>query len=402
MKQILITGGPVHAHLDAVKIITNNFKGGLISDLAYHLSKMADPTDEKLLGAHITYLCSKSSEHPLKDPSVGGGTLNFLEYGNIKVIYHNGFDDYMAKVLELAPRMDAVILGAAVANLIPYKAIEGKFPSHNYKPGDLVPLIFKIAPRVIDEVKRVAPKTHLFGFKLLDGVEFGELIRAAYGVLLESHATAIIANDRRNLNSKFIVTKERAIHPVSQEDLSKWIWDMIQDEYYRTTKLPCESNPTCTGIVKPYPNELKELKDFSNTYSGRWGGFTDTPEGYVFGTLAKRCNAESFWTTGRGKHEEESYAFVSSVSHSSKTVYTVGEKATLNAPLLSHIFLTIPDVDFIAHSHIIPRKFRELGLPTLDYAPPGTVRDSIRAIIGSFIIRDHGLFLLYKKDGTLI
>ena len=34
MKNILITGGPVHAYLDAVKIITNRFKGGLIAQLA--------------------------------------------------------------------------------------------------------------------------------------------------------------------------------------------------------------------------------------------------------------------------------------------------------------------------------------------------------------------------------
>ena len=31
--KILITGGPVHAKLDAVKIITNTFKGGLMAEL---------------------------------------------------------------------------------------------------------------------------------------------------------------------------------------------------------------------------------------------------------------------------------------------------------------------------------------------------------------------------------
>jgi phosphopantothenoylcysteine synthetase/decarboxylase len=31
--RILITGGPVHAYLDAVKIITNKFKGGLMAEL---------------------------------------------------------------------------------------------------------------------------------------------------------------------------------------------------------------------------------------------------------------------------------------------------------------------------------------------------------------------------------
>ena len=33
-KTILITGGPVHAHIDAVKIVTNNFKGGRMAQFA--------------------------------------------------------------------------------------------------------------------------------------------------------------------------------------------------------------------------------------------------------------------------------------------------------------------------------------------------------------------------------
>jgi hypothetical protein len=384
MKNILITGGPVHAHLDAVKIITNTFKGGFMAELA---TTLADSYN----AANITYLCSKSSKKPKDD---------FL--GNLRVVFHEGFDDYMAKVMEMAPKMDAVILGAAVANLIPYKAIEGKFPSHNYKPGDLVPLIFKIAPRVIDEVKKVAPKTHLFGFKLLDGVDHDELIRAAYGVLLESKATAVIANDKKDLTQKFIVTKERGVHPIGHDKLADWIWEAINDEYYKTEVFPWD-----VKVVErdnPYPDQLKKVKDHVNDFSGRWGGFLETPEGYVFGTLAQRCGSEGFWTTGRGKREEESFAFVTKVDHTTRVVKTIGPKATLNAPLLSHIFLTLPEVDFIAHSHnnYKTRKFRDMNLPVLEYAPTGTVRDSIRNIQGSFIIKDHGCFLLYNKIGDLI
>lgn len=39
MKKILITGGPVHANLDAVKIITNRFRGGRMVDLAIKLGE---------------------------------------------------------------------------------------------------------------------------------------------------------------------------------------------------------------------------------------------------------------------------------------------------------------------------------------------------------------------------
>ena len=44
MKKILVTGGPVHAHLDSVKIITNRFKGGLMAELADNLSGLTEVT----------------------------------------------------------------------------------------------------------------------------------------------------------------------------------------------------------------------------------------------------------------------------------------------------------------------------------------------------------------------
>jgi hypothetical protein len=363
MKKFLITGGPVHAHLDSVKIITNSFKGGFLSELATQLSTTKN--------ANIIYLCNRSSKIPANNPG-------------LKVIYHNGFDDYMEKVLEIAPKMDAVILGAAVANLIPYKTIDGKFPSHNYKPGDLVPLIFRIAPRIIDEVKKVAPNTHLFGFKLLDNVSHEELIRAAYGVLLESKATAIVANDWRDLTQKYVVTKERAVHPINYDNLLDWMWDAVNDLYYSTEIAKSMQNNSITEINSAF-------QDFES-FIKNWNGFIKVPEGFVFGTVAKRCG-KGFWTTGRGKVENSSYVFVGYVDHINRIVHSVENKASLNAPLLSHIFSTMLDVDLIAHSHKCNEKY-----PTLPYAPAGTVRDSIRKISGSFNIENHGSFTLLDKD----
>lgn len=384
MKNILITGGPVHAHLDAVKVITNNFKGGYMADMATELSLN--------FGANVTYLCNKTAKIPQANSS-------------LKVVHHEGFDDYLAKVLEMAPKMDAVILGAAVANLIPYKAIEGKFPSHNYKPGDLVPLIFKIAPRVIDEVKKVAPMTHLFGFKLLDGVEYDELIRAAYGVLIESKATAVIANDKQNLSQKYVVTKERVVHPLKYNELSEWVFGMLQDKYYGTV-IEDPSKRRFDPLF--FVHEATLLKEKVESID-KEGGFYTTPEGYVFGTVAVRNRAiptpsgyRGFWTTGRGKKELDSFVQVSRVDHASRTVYTYFNKATLNAPLLDHIFVSLPEVFTIVHTHVNSKFEVPKGLPVLDYAPPGTVRDSIRDIKGSFIIKDHGSFLLYDNRGGLI
>ena len=130
MKKILITGGPVHAYLDDVKIITNRFKGGLMVKLAGEFVKMAENLHEEkkvnrgddTADVKVVYLCSKSAQQPWWDEFLGGKDTPY-----IRCIHHNGIDDYMDKVVSLAPQMDAVVLGAAVANLVPKNKIKGKF-----------------------------------------------------------------------------------------------------------------------------------------------------------------------------------------------------------------------------------------------------------------------------------
>ncbi len=362
MKNILITGGPVHARLDAVKVITNRFKGGLMCDLAEKLASY---------DTQVTYLCA---------PKVGA-QIPKTHHG-IEVVTHTGFDDYHNKVLELAPRMDAVILGAAVANLIPVKPWKGKFPSHNYKPGDVIPIDFMVAPRVISDVKEVAPNTHLFGYKLLDDVSYDELVHAAYGIVLEARATAVIANDATNLLQKYAVTKERGVHPLAQEDLAPWLWNMINDEYYTTVlaqklPIPKEAETKILALIERYKNR-----------------FVSVETGLIFGTVAVR-HGSGFVTTGRGKKELESLSYVTRVNHAARKVYgTVPNKPSLNAPLLSWIFANAK-VDFIVHHHE-----QSPGLPTYAYAPPGTVRDTKRNSATSFNIEGHGCMLLFDAEGN--
>jgi len=67
---ILVTGGPVHAYLDDVKIITNRFHGGLMAELAENLAKN--------YRCQVQYLCSKDAVKP----------------NGVNYICHDGFDDY--------------------------------------------------------------------------------------------------------------------------------------------------------------------------------------------------------------------------------------------------------------------------------------------------------------------
>lgn len=324
MKKILITGGPVHAYLDAVKIITNKFKGGLMAELA-----------DTLVGAdaEVTYFYA---------PNLGAVEPKRAKFRNMFTYVHKGFHDYAELVLRTAPQMDAVILGAAVANLIPVKPFWGKFPSHNYKPGDIIPIDFMIAPRVIDEVKKVAPKTHLFGFKLLSGVPHEELIRAAYEIVLASGATAVFANDEKNLSQVFAVTKERGVHPLRRNELAAWIWEMINDEYYSTVSL-VGGTRQISGVME------KKLKTIIEQFRDK---FTVVENGMIFGTVAVRDRGlGGFMTTGRGKRELEDIATVRAVDASVKEVYILDhKKASLNTPLLARIFEN-PTVDHIVHYH---------------------------------------------------
>jgi hypothetical protein len=366
--RILITGGPVHAYLDAVKIITNKFKGGLMAELADKFK--LQPDGHKV---EITYLTAKG----MKVPSTNNPTI----------LYHDGFEDYRYKVKYLAPDFHAIVLGAAVANLIPLNPLKGKFPSHNYKVGDRIPIDFTIAPRIIDEVKFVAPKTHLFGFKLLSGVPHEELISAAYGVLLESKATAVFANDAKDLMHKYAVTKERGVHPMNLDDMAKFIRQCVDDAYYHTRFI----NAPSTGFAQAE----QTFGDLAKRFADK---FTPVPEGYVFGTIAIKMPDGSFLTTGRGKNELDDLAHVHSVDHDTHTVFTTGiRKATLNAPLLDWIFRHNGRVSAIVHFHWCDPAVKH----TLEYAIPGTVRDSKRLksnLTESFYIKGHGSFLLLDKN----
>ena len=362
MKKILVTGGAVHAHLDSVKLITNRFRGGLMAATSDKFNSFHD--------VDVHHLSSKVSVVPSSLPQE-------------QLHQHTGFHNYMEKVLAMAPDFDAVVLGAAVCNLIPVKPFEGKFPSHNYKPGDVIPIDFTIAPRVIDEVKKVAPNTHLFGYKLLAGVDHEELVQAAYDIVLESRATCVFANDATDLNTKFAVTKEGAEHVVCFPKPAKFMMDMINDEYYKTELI--NNKLSRCQLAQAEIEIMKVIDRYQDKFIEK--------NGYVFGTVAIKTD-RGFITTARGKNEIADITIVDYVDHGKRIVHSHDKKATLNAPLLARIFFANPSVNVIVHYHEL-----NTGLPELVYAPPGTVRDSLRPVhrlIGDFEIKDHGVFRMFR------
>ncbi len=372
MRRILITGGPVHAHLDAVKIVTNRFRGGLIARLADRLAENFD--------CEVLYLTAPGAEVP-------------TERSNVMVRRHSGYHDYREKVLGFAQSATDVILGAAVANLIPAQPWAGKFPSHDYEEGDIVNIPFMVTPRVIADVKRHAPRVNLFGFKLLSGAPHGELMRAAWETLVGSKATAVIANDATQLSQKYVLTREGAEHPMLDDELPDFLWSLMLDEHYRTEVLLATASRDESGCA--------QLGRLLAEYRAKQPGlFVTTPDGMVFGTAAVRSEGGGFWTTGRGKRELDERVKVVSVDHVNRVVSTEGSRASLNAPLLDSIFKAHPAVHAIVHGHV-----QDPMLRTLEWAQPGTLADSARApsqTCRSFNVARHGCFYLLDAEGRPI
>lgn len=363
--KILITGGPVFEHLDSVKIITNRFKGGMIAGLADHLED---------LGAEITYLCSKGSEKP--------------EYITGPIIHHNGYEDYKNKVLSLAPQHDAVILGAAVCNLIPDTPWKNtKFPSHNYKEGDRIAVDFIVAPRIINMVRAAAPNTTLIGFKLLDGVPEETLIEAAYDVLLASGAHFVVANDASNLSRKLIITKEKSAIPVSNLDLGGFIYNALSDKHYRTWV----NSDQWDEIHEDLRLARYKYEDICRIYESTLDYGYDAKRNIYFGCVAVKCDGAGFLISPRAKGMSWARpTHVSSIDHDKRVVHVNGRKASLNAPFIDKLFKQFTSAKVILHTHEIDKL-----LPVYDYAFPGTVRDATRDIQHrEFTIAHHGSFYI--------
>jgi len=387
MRKVLVTGGPVHAHLDAVKIVTNAFRGGRMLELAYDLSAY---------GLEVTYLGAK---HILRE-QLGRLADELIDSPNtrhapgpgdgpgVRFVSHGGFDTYRTKVLELAPAMDALVLGAAVANLIPKASWKGKFPSHDYKPGDVVDIPFIVAPRIIDEVRAIAPKSKLFGFKLLDGVDQAELERAAREVLRGARANLVIANDRQALDKKLVITPEGSSFWL-EGALSDFLRERIRDEHYRTVLITSKRPSWRTG------DSYHGLRAFRLLEHEHAQFVRD--EDHLHGSIAVRMPEGTFVTHVRHKKTPREFTVVERVDHKDRIVHVMGsEKATLAAPLFDAIFQAYPKVTAIIHSH------RHHNLRTRAYAPPGTAADTTNPPAASFRVPGHGTFWLLDENDKVL
>lgn len=351
MKNILISVGPIPSRLDSVKFITNRFKGGLALKTAEFL---------KSKGNNVTIIA-----------------WNFTDLSTeIPIIRVSDVVDYYNYIIN--SKFDAYILAAAVANLMPSNPFEGKFPSHNYKVGDKFNIEFEIAPRIIDKIKEVNPKSTLIGYKLFDGDD-NSLIEAAKITLKESKANIVFANHPLwSKERKIVLTQDGSIFNCSFDEHCFLIHKIINESFYSTEVVNndyfYELNDDDLYILNTYPVNIKE--------------------NIIYGTFAIK-KENGFITTARGKNSKNNLSFVFSVDHEKLSV-SANKKATLNAPLLDLFLKKNPKFKIVIHGHDLSG-----DIVHDNYEFPGTVGDLSYAkevVSGQKILLNHHGFIVGFND----
>ena len=366
-KTILVTAGPVYGALDPNKVVSNRSRGIWAVLFAEHLRYTRDRV---ILLIH--------------DILPNKGVLGDLKAQGIEVIQHKGYHEYREKCRELAPQVDAMVAAAAVVNWIPAAPypLPSKMETHGYKEGDIIQVPFMLAPRVVQEMKVLNPKLTLIGCKLLAGVPQEALIEAAYeGVLIPSRCNVVVANDLKDLHTKYLVYPDGSVFPygVEQDGFYEALRAVIDDEHYQTEWDRTEYPVAGEGqLFDQIVNEHRDRFVKRSSGSDRVFGSLYVPTGDIsLGIVSPREKGKLF--------SSKDAVVVEGVR--GHTIRVTGpNKATLNAPLLVRVAQKYPQAKAVLHLHEqLP------GVPTVPYAPPGTVRDNDREIPGPvFNIEGHG------------
>ena len=152
-KRIVVTGGPIPARLDAVRLLSSPFTGALAIEIA---------RDLYLCGANVSLI-------------LGSQSLASPAWLNATVV--SDISEYRERVLHAltAEPHFAAVLSAAVADFAPREARVGKTSSTS---GSWSPELVA-TPKVIDDVHSRFPCLEIVGFKYEVGQNHEDLMRTA-------------------------------------------------------------------------------------------------------------------------------------------------------------------------------------------------------------------------------
>lgn len=379
-RRVLVTAGTVYGRLDSNKLVGNRVRGIWATRFAAFLVNN---------GFDVTLLLPDTYPDPHLREVYGFGKLL---PPNLTVVQHTGFWNYRDLVIEYAPGMDGMVLAAAVVNWIPEIPYEGKMPTKGV--GDRISVPFILAPRVIDQVRKINPNVTLIGCKMTIGATADELKAAANELIASSRCAAVVMNDMKTgLHLKSVLHPDQAVidfdlHNDSGQ-FSAYLMELLRDRHFRT-----KEEIRSVWI----PSDASKLFDFLvEKYRSR---FVPAGQDRVFGSVAVRLRFGGdvlMSPREKGEHFTSKDAVVVS-NVEGQTVYTCGGKATLNAPLLYKFLLQHKAAHAVLHLH---EQLPEESVQP--YAPPGTVRDSIRSGQHSiFNIQGHGFIAALDENGEML
>lgn len=212
-KKIIITAGGTIEKIDEVRYITNRSSGKMGIALAEECY---------LRGADVLLLRAKSSVKP-----------RYL----IKEKIFNTAEELIVLIKKNLKNTDFFYQVAAVSDYKVKKSIKGKLSSEK-------PIILKLKPqiKIINQIKRLSPKTILIAFKAEYGLEEKSLIQEGLKKLKQSKADVVIANDisrddrgfESDNNEVYIVSKNRPVKKISlssKREIAKGIIEYLQNNF---------------------------------------------------------------------------------------------------------------------------------------------------------------------------
>jgi phosphopantothenoylcysteine decarboxylase/phosphopantothenate--cysteine ligase len=168
-RKILITSGGTQEPIDDVRMITNKSTGRTAAYIADQLIQS---------GFEVTYLHAENARQPVLDcQKINFDTFSDLDQKLSKLLINNHFD--------------FVIHAAAVSDYSIQKSVSGKIDSFS----DELTIHLKKNPKLIQEIKKLSPKSKLIGFKLTS-TNNPEIIRnKVQGLLNDAQCDFVVQND---------------------------------------------------------------------------------------------------------------------------------------------------------------------------------------------------------------
>ena len=240
MINILITAGGTSEPIDSVRSITNTGTGRLGSLIADAFA--AEPSVGK-----IFYVCARNAVRPQSDKmtAVEVQSVSDLQAAiteitskyTIDIIIHSmAVSDYRVRAVstseQVAPLLQETedILQAMEATDI--RKNGGKLSSHMVSPL----ILLEPTPKILPELRKLAPKAVIVGFKLLSQVPRETLIETAYRLLSENACDFVLANDSSDIygdaHKGYLIDSERNIQTFAtkQEIASGILTTIIKQE----------------------------------------------------------------------------------------------------------------------------------------------------------------------------